>query len=59
MKDYFLFPNSGSSIKIEKSILGFTVGLVNINKITLNPCFTKDKLILELTELLEHIKKYG
>lgn len=54
MKDYFLFPNEGGNIKIEKNC-----GQYKITIETNCARFSKEKLKDQLTKFLAYLEKYG
>lgn len=54
MKDYYLFSNEGSNIKIEKDATEYKVSLDNSVA-----RFTKEKLIEQLKAFLKYMEKYG
>lgn len=58
MKDYYLFPKDGSSIKVEKNRLDeFLISFNEKNQLVSS--FSYDKLVKELEDLLIYLKKYG
>lgn len=58
MKDYYIFPTSGSPIKIEQNIFK-QLKLTLLDNSSHPPVFTKEKLEVVLKEFLIYLEKYG
>lgn len=53
MKDYYLFPNEGSNIKIEKDGAQYKLSLE-----TMYARFTKENLVEQLNKFIKYLEKY-
>lgn len=58
MKDYYIFPNAGSPIKIEQDVFK-QLKLTLLDNSYHPPVFTKEKLEIALKEFLIYLEKYG
>lgn len=53
MKDYYLFPNEGSAVKIEKDGTQYKLSLE-----TTYARFTKENLVEQLNKFIKYLEKY-